>query len=67
MAIYGAELVVYDRHKRCQLTDGDYELALTPQDMVKNITSKKQATWETVMDGKVNILNLFSEKYLFIM
>ncbi|KAG8231689.1 hypothetical protein J437_LFUL007464, partial [Ladona fulva] len=26
--LYGAELVVYDRHNRCLLTDGDYELAL---------------------------------------
>lgn len=26
--LYGAELVVYDRHSRCLLVDGDYELAM---------------------------------------
>ena len=49
--VYGAELVVYDKHKRCLLTEGDYEVAL--QDLTTKVPSKKQATWETVMDGKV--------------
>ena len=49
--LYGAELVVYDKHRRCQLTDGDYEVAL--QDLATKIDSKRQASWETVMDGKV--------------
>lgn len=31
--LFGAELVVYDRHSRCLLIDGDYELAM------KEITS----------------------------
>lgn len=48
--VYGAELVVYDKHKRCLLTEGDYEVAL--QDLTTKVPSKKQATWETVMDGK---------------
>ncbi|XP_013401571.1 polycomb protein suz12 [Lingula anatina] len=48
--IFGAELVIYDKHKRCLLTDGDYELALT--DLTSRMSPKKQATWETVMDGK---------------
>lgn len=48
-AVYGTELVIYDRHQRCQLTDGDYEIAMESVDMI----SKKQATWETVVDDKV--------------
>ncbi len=50
---YGAELVVYDKHRRCLLTEGEYELVL--QDLTAKKTSKKLATWETIMDGKVHI------------
>ncbi len=50
MTVYGAELVIYDKYKRCLLTEGDYEVAL--QEM-SAMTYKKQASWETVMDGKV--------------
>ncbi|XP_046404195.1 polycomb protein suz12-A isoform X2 [Ischnura elegans] len=31
--LYGAELVVYDRHNRCLLIDGDYELGLQASQM----------------------------------
>ena len=51
--MYCAELVVYDKYKRCLLTEGDYEVAL--QDLNTKQTSKRQATWETVMDGKVSL------------
>jgi len=44
-------LVIFDRHKRCQLTDGMYEIVLHHQDSER----KKEATWESVMDGKVRI------------
>ncbi|XP_046581921.1 polycomb protein SUZ12-like isoform X2 [Haliotis rubra] len=47
---YGAELVIYDKHRRCLLTDGDYEVAL--QDLGSQPLPKGQAAWETVMDGK---------------
>ncbi|XP_064602892.1 polycomb protein suz12-like isoform X2 [Liolophura sinensis] len=48
--LFGSELVIYDRHKRCQLTDGEYEMAL--RDLGTKALPKKQATWETVLDGK---------------
>ena len=48
--VYGAELVIYDKYKRCLLTEGDYEVALQE---LSTMTYKKQASWETVMEGKV--------------
>ena len=50
--VYGAELVIYDKYKRCLLTEGDYEVAL--QELSK-MTYKQQASWETVMEGKVSV------------
>ncbi|XP_006821150.1 polycomb protein suz12-like [Saccoglossus kowalevskii] len=47
---YGAELVVYDKHRRCLLTDGDYELAL--QELGSRVNNRRTASWETIMDGK---------------
>lgn len=50
--LYGSELIVYDKHNRCLLTDGDYELGL--QEVQTNIRSspKKHSSWETVPDIK---------------
>ncbi len=53
--VYGAELVIYDKYKRCLLTEGDYEVALQE---VETTTPRKQASWETVMDGKVQTSNI---------
>ena len=53
--VFGAEVVVYDRQQRCQLTDGDYELALARQEIDRMPTCPKHASWETVMDGKVGL------------
>lgn len=51
IVLYGSELVIYDKHKHCLMTDGDYELSL--QDLGSKISPKKTtATWETVVDGK---------------
>ncbi|XP_012527671.1 polycomb protein suz12-B isoform X3 [Monomorium pharaonis] len=49
---YGSELTVYDKHNRCLLTDGEYELGL--QEMQTNVRSspKKHSSWETVADIK---------------
>ncbi|XP_072763589.1 polycomb protein suz12-B [Anoplolepis gracilipes] len=49
---YGSELTVYDKHNRCLLTDGEYELGL--QEVQTNIRSspKKHNSWETVVDIK---------------
>ncbi|XP_066603808.1 polycomb protein suz12-B [Prorops nasuta] len=48
--LYGSELVVYDKHNRCLLTDGDYELGL--HEVQTNIRSspKKHSSWETISD-----------------
>ncbi|XP_076247327.1 polycomb protein Su(z)12 isoform X2 [Calliopsis andreniformis] len=50
--LYGSELIVYDKHNRCLLTDGDYELGL--QEVQTNVRSspKKHSSWETVPDIK---------------
>lgn len=50
--MYGSELIVYDKHNRCLLTDGDYELGL--QEVQTNIRSspKKHSSWESVPDIK---------------
>ncbi|CAI9716567.1 Hypothetical predicted protein [Octopus vulgaris] len=51
VVLYGSELAIYDKHKRCQMTDGDYELSL--QDLGSKISPKKNAAnWETIVDGK---------------
>jgi len=49
---YGSELTVYDKHNRCLLTDGEYELGL--QEVQTNVRSspKKHNSWETVVDIK---------------
>ncbi|KAK9885895.1 hypothetical protein WA026_013769 [Henosepilachna vigintioctopunctata] len=45
--IYGAELTVYDKHNRCYLTDGDYDIIV--QDFVSS-SPKKHANWENISD-----------------
>lgn len=52
MKQYGSELIVYDKHSRCLLTDGDYELGL--QEVQTNIRSspKKHSSWESLPDIK---------------
>lgn len=49
---YGSELTVYDKHNRCLLTDGEYELGL--QEVQTNVRSspKKHSSWETIADIK---------------
>lgn len=38
-------------HRRLQLLDGEYEVSM--QGMEDSPISKKRATWETILDGKV--------------
>ncbi|XP_022918148.1 polycomb protein Su(z)12 [Onthophagus taurus] len=46
---YASELVVYDKHNRCLLTDADYELVL--QEVCNNKNSpKKYSSWENMTD-----------------
>ena len=53
--IFCTELDIYDKFKRCLLTDGEYELAL--DELSTRTSQHKQATWETVVDVKVRIFN----------
>lgn len=39
--------------RRLQLLDGEYEVSM--QEMEECTVSKKRATWETILDGKVCI------------
>lgn len=44
--VYGAELIVYDKHNRCLLTNGEYELVL--QEIITSKGSpRKLCSWET--------------------
>ncbi|XP_055925307.1 polycomb protein SUZ12-like isoform X2 [Argiope bruennichi] len=52
---YGAELVVYDKHQRCLLTDGEYQLVL--QDLGQRNSPKKLSSWETFPEGKEKVSN----------
>jgi hypothetical protein len=51
-----AELVVYDKHSRCLLTEGEYELVLNEQEAsaAAKISPKKNNTsWENINLDKV--------------
>ena len=45
-----AELVVYDKHSRCLLTEGEYELVLgdTADTASKISPNKKNSSWEII-------------------
>ncbi|KFM78882.1 Polycomb protein Suz12, partial [Stegodyphus mimosarum] len=60
---YGAELVVYDKHQRCLLTDGEYQLVL--QELGQRNSPKKLSSWETFPEGKekVQITNVTLSQY----
>ncbi|XP_071987652.1 polycomb protein SUZ12 [Engystomops pustulosus] len=45
-----AQMTVFDKNRRLQLLDGEYEVAM--QEMEDCPLSKKRATWETILDGK---------------
>ncbi|XP_033938624.1 polycomb protein suz12-B isoform X2 [Pseudochaenichthys georgianus] len=46
-----AQMTVFDKNRRLQLLDGEYEVSM--QGMEDSPVSKKRATWETILDGKV--------------
>jgi hypothetical protein len=50
--LYGSELVVYDKHNRCLLTDGDYELGLQEVQTSVRSSPKKYSSWETIPSVK---------------
>ncbi|KAE8577484.1 hypothetical protein XENTR_v10004585 [Xenopus tropicalis] len=45
-----AQMTVFDKNRRLQLLDGEYEVAM--QEMEDCPVNKKRATWETILDGK---------------
>ncbi|KAJ8404218.1 hypothetical protein AAFF_G00339910 [Aldrovandia affinis] len=45
-----AQMTVFDKNRRLQLLDGEYEVSM--QEMEDCPVSKKRATWETLLDGK---------------
>lgn len=53
---YEAELVVYDKHQRCLLTDGEYQLAL--HEIEQKHSPKKISSWESFPEGKDKPSNL---------
>ncbi|KAG5853788.1 hypothetical protein ANANG_G00030150 [Anguilla anguilla] len=45
-----AQMTVFDKNRRLQLLDGEYEVSM--QEMVECPVGKKRASWETILDGK---------------
>ncbi|XP_072549959.1 polycomb protein suz12-A isoform X1 [Salminus brasiliensis] len=45
-----AQMTVFDKNRRLQLLDGEYEVSM--QEMEECPIGKKRATWETILDGK---------------
>jgi len=50
---YTAELIVFDKHKTCLLTDGDYELLLHDNSEANN--TRRTNTFESKFKNKVSI------------
>uniref|UniRef100_A0A6Q2XW26 Uncharacterized protein n=1 Tax=Esox lucius TaxID=8010 RepID=A0A6Q2XW26_ESOLU len=48
--MFVAQMTVFDKNRRLQLLDGEYEVSM--QQMEDCPVSKKRATWETNLDGK---------------
>lgn len=49
--LFGSELVIFDKHNRCLLAEGEYELALQEiVSLAKNCSPKKHSTWEIISD-----------------
>jgi len=54
MTAYSAELLLYDRQRRCPLSAGRYDVAVEePKTSSTSTPLGKHSTWETVTDGKV--------------
>lgn len=48
--LYGSELIIYDKHNRCLLSDGDYEVVLHEVTSSMKNSPKKHSSWENVSD-----------------
>jgi hypothetical protein len=57
--LLSAQLVVYDKHAQCLLTEGEYELILAevdPQNINKLAAQKKNSTWENITIDKTDMV-----------
>ncbi|XP_030760874.1 polycomb protein suz12 [Sitophilus oryzae] len=48
--IYGAELTIYDKHNRCYLSDGDYDVVVHDVSAISRNSPKKHSSWENIND-----------------
>lgn len=48
--LYGSELTIYDKYKRCLLSDGDYEVGLQEIINSTKTSPKKHSSWENVWE-----------------
>jgi len=56
LILYQTELTIYDKYKRCLLSDGEYELALEESVSAASNSSGssgKNSSWHSVSEGKV--------------
>ena len=55
------ELVVYDKHSRCLLTEGEYELVMAESEGKSRKSPSKTASWEIIdVASVINIVMLIS-------
>lgn len=55
---YESELVVFDKHSRCLLSDGEYELMLQERfPTTKSYSPKKAPTWEIIPEASIDSLD----------
>ena len=70
--VLGRELVVYDKHSRCLLTEGEYELVLSElspesssDSSQHNSNSKKNASWEHIsMDNSDKVSYHLAKEFI---
>lgn len=48
--LYGSELIIYDKHNRCLLSNGDYEVVLQEVTSQTKNSPKKHSSWESVSE-----------------
>ncbi|XP_060534798.1 polycomb protein SUZ12 [Cylas formicarius] len=48
--VYSAELIIYDKHNRCYLSDGDYDVVVHDVSSIPKNSPKKHSSWENVND-----------------
>ncbi|KAK6630889.1 hypothetical protein RUM44_003059 [Polyplax serrata] len=59
---YGSELTVYDKHNRCLLMTGDYELGLQEIQSSSKLSPKKNSQWITMENTEDEAFEVFSKR-----